>query len=308
MRSVVGVSLVGLSSALVAVVLSACGSGGGGGKTTTINGRVENIVQVQLEHEGPPRVARHDHSTLWGFLGVAYAQTSGLVVDAVVNGEIVDSDTVDSGGRFELRVDDENLTEDVKIVFNTAPILELDILTIEESDVSLVVSLFPVAGDIVVSTFQIETRDLSCEGDGTFSYVEPQVTTMTIDGDDGKECIRARDECQFIINIGGRLNVQNCDDGVVAEDDSEVRLTPGTMSSLNIIAGRNGIRAANNASIVATGFDVDIAGREYGISAKNNAFVQVSVPIIGTCDIDGGRGAVDSNNAAIVDIGECRTI
>jgi hypothetical protein len=131
---------------------------------------------------------------------------------------------------------------------------------------------------------------------------------MTIDGDDGKECIRARDECQFIINIGGRLNIQNCDDGVLAEDDSEVRLTPGTMSSLNILAGRNGIRAANNASIVATGFDVDIAGREYGISAKNNAFVQVSVPIIGTCDIDGGRGAVDSNNAAIVDIGECRTI
>jgi hypothetical protein len=298
MRRLVGRALVALASAVCVVALSACGSSGGGGNNTTINGRIQNIAQVQLELEGRHRIVRRDRSTLWGFLGTAYAQTSDITVDAVVNGEIVDSDTTDSGGRFELRVRDENKMEDVRIVFNTIPALTLDIVTIEDSEISLVLSLAPNAGVVAIETFQINTSELSCQGGESFAYVEPQVTTMTIDGGGSKECIHAQDECQFFINIGGRLNISNCSDGILAENDSEVRLTPGAMSSLNIDANGNGIRGTNNSITIVTGFDVDIAGRDFGISANRDAFVQVSVPVIGTCDIDGNKAAVDASKRA----------
>ena len=264
-------------SSLVAV-LSACGGGGGGGgKGTTINGRIQN----------------------------AGAQT--ITVDALVNGEIVDSDTTDSGGRFELKVREESSTEDVRLVFDTAPILTLDILTIQNSEVSLVLSLAPDVGEVAVDTFQISTEELSCQNDESFSYIEPLVTTMAIDGGGSKSCIHTQDDCRFVIEIGGRLNVEGCSDGVLAENASEVRLSPGNMSSLNIDVGGNGIRGTNDSSVIATGFDVDITANDFGISANKNAFVQISVPVIGTCNIDGRKGAVDSSNAAIVDIGECRT-
>lgn len=287
-------------------VVSACGGGGGGGsKGTTINGRIQNIVQAQLESTGRPRgIVRRG---FWGFVGIAYAQSSGLIVDAVVNGAIVDSDTTDSSGRFELRVRQENLTEEVSIVFNTAPVLTLNIVAIEDSDISLVVSLAPDAGEVAVETFQIQTDELECQGDDSFSYVGPRVTTMTIDGGGSKQCIRTQDQCRFMIDIGGRLNITGCSDGVLAEDDSEVRLTPGDTSSLNIDAGSNGIRATDSSGTIVTGFDVGIAGNDYGISANKSAFVQVSVPAAGTCVIEGRKDAVDASNSAIVDIGECRT-
>lgn len=285
-------------------VLSACGGGGGGGKRTTINGRIQNIAEVQPQFSRIQQGIERPRS--WGFLGVAYAQASGIVVDAIVNGEVVDSDTTDSGGRFELRVREGNVTQEVRIAFNTAPVVTLDILTIENSDVSLVVSLAPEAGEVAVNTFQIATDELECQDEESFSYIEPLVTTMTV-GSGGKYCIRTRDDCRFGIEIGGRLNLQDCSDGVLAEDFSEVRLNPGAMSSLNIDVDGNGIRGTDSSSVIATGFDVDIIANDYGISANRNAFVQISVPVIGTCDIDGGKGAVDTSNSAIVDIGECRT-
>jgi len=261
-------------------VLSACGGGGGGGNETKITGRIQNVVQ---------------------------AESSGIIVDAVVNGAIVDSDTTDSSGQFELRVREEALTENVRIVFDTDPILTLDIITIQGSDISLVVSLAPDAGEVAIGTFQIDSDDLECEGTESFSYIAPRVTTMNIDGDGGGHCIRARDECRFTIEIGGRLNIGRCSDGVSAEDDSEVRLTPGSTSSLNVQVGGRGLRATDGASIIATGFDVNIVGNDFGISAKDDAFVQVSVPVVGTCAIVGGKEAIDAGNSTIVDIGECRT-
>jgi hypothetical protein len=299
-KSVVRLNVSVVLTSFVAV-LSACGGGGGGGgKGTTINGRIQNIAQVQLEATGQQREIVQRRS--WGFLGIAYAQSSNLTVDA-----IVDSDTTDSGGRFELRVREENLTEDVRLVFNTTPALTLDIIAIEDSNISLVVSLAPDTGEVAVDTFQIDTGELECQGNESFSYIEPRVTTMTIDGSGSKQCIRAQDECRFTIEIGGRLNIGGCSDGVLAEDDSQVRLTPGNTSSLNIDASGNGMRGTDSSSIIVTGFDVGIAGNDFGISANKSAFVQVSVPAIGTCDIEGKKAAVDASNSAIVDIGECRT-
>jgi len=280
------------------IVIYGCSSSSSSSDDAVINGRIQNIIQVNnnLNQDSIDKV--------FGFFTltkIAYAQTANIIVNAIVDGEIVDSDETNSSGSFKLKVPEGKVT----IQFETNPVLSFQISVIEKSDISLLVSLDLAQQQVNVNTFQMVTDTLSCKKDENFIYIEPLITEMTINGEGSSNCIKTKDDCFFNIEIGGRLNIINCDNGIISENTSEVDINPGETSSLNITSSLNGIVGTNKSIITIQGFDIDIIGGQIGIFADRNATISVSAPIIGECDIEGGDEALVVLDSAIVDIGEC---
>jgi len=315
----------------VSAGLISCGGGDGdggqdGGDTTTINGRVADVMTATA----PSGKRTSMLALIKDFLSLsknANAQASGvsgITVELMVDGETVDTDITDGGGNFTLSLT-SSATTNITLVFITDEFsVSIEITIPPGAIINIVVTLNP--DEVIVNEMEVVEGTIRCETG--FVDISELGADIVIDGGGVDDCIRVEGNCvlniqsdsltltncQRCIDGGGtaELNITSGDiaceaeeDGIRSRGNSVITLESDT--DISIIGGQNGIRAEGNSvtSLSAAG-KIDISGNENGIRAEGTSTVDVNA--LGECTIFGSENPIREDGVPIVDVGNCLLI
>ncbi len=293
-----------LGAATVASLsLLGCDDGGDGGnqngRTTTINGRVSNVIA--MKETGDETIKFAELLKRLAFIDEAKAQ-SGIAVSALIDGVEVSTDTTDPEGNFSLSFMLES-AQNVTLNFdvNGTPV-SATILVEEGSvlDIAVVIDLSAPPGD------QVDIIDMSdvqgpitCQT-GTVNMTKTPGEDLVIDGG-GEDCIRTEGNCSLVIDPEN-IVLTNCDKCIDARGTSEITLTAPD-GHITCDAAGDGLRTTGDANVVlnASG-DIDVLAGENGVDADGNSIIAFTAE---SCIFDSPLEAFNESGNATIDTSGC---
>jgi hypothetical protein len=222
---------------------------------------------------------------------------TSATVEAVVNGQVVDSVDTDANGNYRLRVSNNADSVQLRFVtdtFNVARVIQLT----PDSEVIFDVSIEP--GVITIDNWQVIQERLKLSGEDSITYNEPDAD-FSINGS-GKDCIRIKGSS--VIDISARnITVVDCGEGIIAEGSSSLMFD--AVEDINITARSNGIRSRNDSSVFLSsdnGIFVS-SNTENGIRSTGTSEVILDPQV--TCTIFGSNNAISASSSAFIDPDGC---
>ncbi|HWP92284.1 MAG TPA: hypothetical protein VNN20_08825 [Thermodesulfobacteriota bacterium] len=315
----------------VSAGLISCGGGDGdggqnGGETTTINGRVADVMTANAPSEKKTSMLAliKDFLSLSKKANAQASAVSGITVELIVDGETVDTDITDEEGNFTLSLT-SSATTNITLVFITDEFsASTEITSPPGSIINIVVTLNP--DEVIVDEMEVEGT-IRCETG--FVDISELGADIVVDGGGVDDCIRVEGNCVLNVESGSLIltNCQRCIDaggtaeltiisGYISCDSTEdgirARGTSATVSlattdDISVTSGANGIRAEGNStlSLDAEG-NINISGEENGIRAEGNSTTTLSAGE--NIDISGNENGIRAEGTSTVDVsalGEC---
>lgn len=284
-----------------------CDGGGSGDnngqntQTTTINGRVTNIIASAQKEERSFKFA--NILDLITFIKEAKAQ-GGVLVTAIIDGITVASDVTDPAGNFTLKLELDSATS-VLILFNiNGDDVSIGLVVEEGSIININISIdlnAPPGDEVEIVDMEDVRGPIRCET-GTVEIIKNN-ESVVIDGQ-GEACIRTEGNCTVFIDPEDIL-LTNCEQCVDARGTSEVTITSPD-GDIVCEASEDGVRARGNAEIVIDAFGViDILAGDSGVKADGNSFISLGAD---TCVINSLESPIDVSGNATIDTSGCGEI
>jgi hypothetical protein len=255
-------------------------SSGQNTQTTTINGTVTNIIASAQKEERSFKFTKI--LDLITFIKEAKAQ-GGVLVTAIIDGIIVDSDVTDPEGNFTLTLELDSATN-VLILFDVnGEDVSIELVVEEGSILNINISIdlnAPPGDEVEIVEMEEVKGPIRCEN-GTVNIIKNENETLVIDGG-GEDCIRAEGNCTVFIDPEDIL-LTNCERCVDAKGTSVVTITSPN-GDIVCEASEDGYRAEGDAEIVidATGV-IDILAGDNGLKAEGNSIISLGAD---TCIIN----------------------
>lgn len=222
---------------------------------------------------------------------------ASATVEAVVNGQLVDSDDTDADGNYRVRVSNNADRVELRFItnaFNVGRVIQLT----QDSEVIFDVSIGP--GVISINNWQVLQQRLKLSGDDSITYNEPGAD-FSLNGS-GKDCIQLRGSS--IVDISARnLVLVDCGEGIIAEGSSS--LTFEAVENINITSRSNGIRTGNSSYVFLSsenGIFIS-SNAANGIKATGTSAVILEPEL--TCTIFGLDNAINEGSKALIDPDGC---
>lgn len=304
MRRPINILLLTILTLITATLYIGCDGGGDSGagvnsRSTTINGRIVNLVTASTDAESVFNLALI--KKLISLIKEAKAQ-DGISVIAIVDGVTADTDVTDADGRFTLILELESATN-VSIVFLVNGVeVSIDIFVEQGSliEISINIDLGAEPGEEVqIVDMEDEQGPISCET-GSIEILKNPNEDLIINGR-GEDCIRTAGNCNLTIDPEN-IVLTNCENCVDARGTSDVTiLSPN--GDIVCESSEDGFRSRGNAhiSVEALG-TIEILAGDNGAKADGNASITLLAEL---CVIDSSEDPVDENGNAVVDISGC---
>jgi len=222
---------------------------------------------------------------------------ASATVEAIVNGQIVDSADSDANGNYRLRVSNDTDIVQLRFETNTFNVARVIQLT-PDSQVIFDVSIEPAV--VTINNWQVIQKRLKLSGNDAITYKEPDAD-FSINGV-GKDCITMKGSS--IIDISARnITLVDCGEGIIAEGSSSLMFN--TVENINISARSNGIRSRNNSTLfLSSDNGIFISSNtDNGIRAMGTSEVKLDPQV--TCTIFGSNRAISQGPDAFIDPNGC---
>ena len=242
--------------------------------TSTVQGNVSRVVTAR----GDENVQTRQAKLWWQFFSLvrtAHAQggdLSGIVVTAILDGEVVDETTTDSTGQFTLNVPGGDLV----IKFVTDSFEATMALTVpKDTALTLTVSLQPndTEEPVVIEHMDVVHKPIRCTSD---TVVLEGSEDIKIDGG-GHACIHANGNCSIHTAFSEPADIllTNCSDCIRAEGNADVDLiTLGAIHCEDAL--ENGLWTRGKASVsLDAGETVQVSATADGINAGGTSVVSL---------------------------------
>jgi hypothetical protein len=218
-------------------------------------------------------------------------------VEAIVNGQVVDSDDTNANGNYRVSVSNNANSVQLRFVTNTFNVARVIQLT-PDSQVIFDVSIEP--GVITINNWQVIQERLKLSGNDTITYNEPDAD-FSINGS-GKNCIHMKGSS--VVDISAKsITVVDCGEGIITEGSSSLAFN--AVENINITARSNGIRSTNDSSVFLSS-DIGIfvsSNTANGIRSAGTSQVTLDPQV--TCTIFGSTNAISEGSSASIDPDGC---
>jgi hypothetical protein len=271
-------------------------------QTTTINGRVTNIIASAQKEERSFKFAKV--LDLITFIKEAKAQ-GGVLVTAIIDGITVASDVTDPEGDFTLTLELDSATT-VLILFDVnGEDVSIELVVEEGSILNINISIdldAPEGDEVEIVDMEDTQGPIRCET-GTVEIIANINDSVVIDGE-GEACIRTEGNCTVVIDSSDIL-LTNCEECVDARGTSEVNIISPD-GDIVCEASEDGFRARGDAEIVIDALGaIDILAGENGVKADGNSFISLGAD---TCVINSLESPIDVSGNAVIDTSGCGEI
>jgi hypothetical protein len=292
-----------LLTAIASLTLLACDGGGDGGgqngETTTINGRISNVIA--MTESGDKSIKFAELMEMLNFIKEAEAQGE-ITVIAVIDGVEVDTTVTDADGSFTLSFVLEN-AENVTLFFEIGDTTVSITIQVQEGsiiDIVIIIDLNAPPGD-EVEIVELE-GPIRCEN-GTVEITKNPGEDLVIDGG-GEDCIRTAGNCNLIIDPENII-LTNCENCIDARGTSDVTL--GTFDGdIFCDAFGDGIKTVGDATVfLDVNGDIDISAGENGAKADGNSVISFAAD---ACIFDSGEDTFDMTPNATINPDGCGEI
>lgn len=232
-----------------------------------------------------------------------------IKVEVVEDNRTRDSADVDDDGMFSLNFNSSTGIVTLRFITEEFTASRQNFSVTDDSTIELALTINQNPISIVFNNWDVFQQRISINNEDEVVFVDTEADFF-IDGDDNN-CIRTRGSSVVRIEANG-IDFSNCDEGVRAEDSSEVTLL--TNEELEIFSDSNGIRArsdstvnvgqvmnATNNSVEVRSFDAD------GVNTSGNALV-IFTPQNNNCTIQGADNAVNEGSNSTVDTDGCTLV
>jgi len=303
MKKLKSITLVIVAATAVSLGLLGCDDGGDGGnqegQTTTINGRVSNVIA--MKEEGDKSIKFAELMKMLAFIKEAKAQ-GGITVSAIIDGVTVDTTVTDADGSFTLSFMLES-PESVTLNFDingTTVSVTIQVEAGSILDIAIVIDLSAPPGDEVDVVDMSEVRDpIICET-GNVDITKTIGEDFIIDGG-GEDCIRTLGNCNLTIDPENII-LTNCDKCIDARGTSKVTLTSPD-GHIACDATGDGIQASGDASVnLDASGNIDILAGENGAEAVGNSAISFTAI---KCVFDSGDDPFNEVGNASIDTSGC---
>lgn len=222
---------------------------------------------------------------------------TSATVEAIVNGQVVDSVDTNINGNYRVRVSNNANSVQLRFVTNTFNVARVIQLT-PDSQVIFDVSIDP--GVITINNWQVIQERLKLSGNDTITYNEPDAD-FSINGS-GKDCIRLKGSS--VLDISARnITVVDCGEGIITEGSSS--LTFDTVEDINITARSNGIRSRNDSSVFLSSDNGIFISSNTDNGIRSGGTSEVILDPQVTCTIFGSSNAINEGSSALIDPDGC---
>ena len=284
-----------------------CGGGDGdgdgqNGQTTTINGRVSNVVSMMEEETKTYEFAKL--LEMMKLIEEARAQ-DGIPVSVEVDGEILATDVTDAEGFFFLSFPLQS-PQNIALIFDIdGTIVSITIFVQEGSILEIVVAIDldePPGDEVEVVELTEVQGPISCET-GTLEILKEEDVDIVIDGGGG-DCIRTAGNCEAFIEPEDIVLI-NCRRCVDARGNSQVTLQTFD-GDIFCDASEEGFRSRGTADIFVDVFgDLDVSTFGHGARADGNSTISFSADM---CIFDTDEAVFEMNGNALIDTEGCGEI
>jgi len=281
------------------------GDGGGGGQngeTTQINGRISNVVAMTESNDKSIKYSKI--MDMLNFIKEAKAQ-DGIMVTAIIDGVVVDTDTTDPDGSFALSFLLDS-AENVTLLFDIdGTEVSISILVREGSIIEIVVAIDlnePPGDEVDIVDLAEAVGPVRCEN-GTLEITKELDEDIIIDGG-GEDCIRTAGNCDLIIDPEDII-LTNCQRCIDARGTSRVTLQTFD-GDIFCDAFEDGFRSRGNAEIIIDAIgNIDILANDSGARADGNSTISFFAD---ACIFDTGEETFDEQGNANIDPEGCGEI
>ncbi len=229
-----------------------------------------------------------------------------VLVEVFQNGSLITETTTDDLGNYALDVPSGGTyTITVSLLPPAAESASIQISVTSKSTVDLDLSFITDVDPptLQINNFNITAPVIRTSGSDIFALNETNAG-LTVEGG-GENCIGASGDSSVDIVVAD-LTLDNCEDGIRAEDSANVNLNATATPTLTINASNNGIRTANNAAVALVGGNIFVTADDNGVLSEGDSIVDFLPE--GDCVIDGGVRAVDQRDSSSVDTDDCELI
>ncbi len=224
-------------------------------------------------------------------------ENTSATVEAVVNGQVVDSVDTDANGNYRVSVSNNANSVQLRFVTNTFNVGRVIQLT-PDSEVIFDVSIEP--GVITINNWQVIQERLKLSGNDTITYNEPDAD-FSINGA-GKDCIRLKGSS--VLDISARnITVVDCGEGLITEGSTS--LTFDAVEDVNITARSNGIRSSNDSSVFISSDNGIFISSNTANGIRSTGTSEVILDPQVTCTIFGSTNAISEGSSAFMDPDGC---
>jgi hypothetical protein len=222
---------------------------------------------------------------------------TAATVEAIVNGQVVDSDDTDANGNYQLKVSNNAASVQLRFVTNTFNVGRVIQLT-PDSQVIFDVSIEPAV--ITINNWQVLQDRLNLSGNDTITYNEPDAD-FTIDGS-GKNCIHMKGSS--VIDLSARnITIVDCAGGIITESSSS--LTFDAVQNINITARSNGVSSRNDSSVFMSSDNGIFISSNTATGIRASGTSEVTLDPQLTCTIFGSTTAISEGSSAMIDPDGC---
>lgn len=304
MKKVKNMLFLLLTAMAASMAFLACDGGGGdggnqSGQTTTINGRVSNVIAMKESADKSIKFA--DVIKMLSPIKEAKAQGS-ITVSAIIDGVTVDSTVTDPDGSFTLSFLLDG-AQNVTLSFDIDGTIVSVSITVQEGsilDIVIVIDLNAPPGDEV--EIVDEEGPITCEN-GTMEITKIPGQDLVIDGG-GDDCIRTAGNCNLIIDPENII-LTNCENCIDARGTSQVTILTSD-GDVFCDASEDGIKTVGNADV---SFDIigdlNVSSDENGAKAEGNSAISFTAD---ACVFDSGEDTFDTNGNATINADGCGEI
>ena len=303
MKKVKDIPFLLLTATAASMAILACDGGGDGGnqngQTTTINGRISNVIA--MNESGEKSIKFADLVELLSLVKEAKAQ-GGITVTAIIDGVTVDTTVTDPDGSFTLSFLLDG-AQNVNLSFDIDGTIVSISITVQEGsilDIVIVIDLNATPGD-EVEIVDVE-GPIRCEN-GTVEITKNPGEDLVIDGG-GEDCIRTAGNCNLVIDPENII-LTNCENCIDARGTSDVTLETFD-GDIFCDAFGDGIKTVGNANVfLDVNGDVNVSAGENGAKADGNSVISFTA---NACRFDSGEDIFDTNGNAAIDADGCGEI
>jgi hypothetical protein len=222
---------------------------------------------------------------------------TSATVQALVNGQVVDTDDTDSNGNYRVMVSNNAERVELRFMTNTFNVGRVIPLT-PDSEVIFDVSIEPAV--ITINNWQVIQERLKLSGNDTITFDGPEAD-FSINGS-GKDCIRLKGSS--VLDISARnITVVDCGDGLITEGSTS--LTFDAVENVNITTRTNGIRSSNDSSVFISSDNGIIISSNTANGIRSTGTSEVILDPQVTCTIFGSTNAISEGSNAFIDPDGC---
>lgn len=306
MKKVKNMLFLLLTAMAASVTLLACDGGGNGGsqsgQTTTINGRVSDVVA--MKESGNKSIKFADVIKMLSLIKEAKAQGS-ITVTAIIDGVPVDTTVTDPDGSFTLSFLLDS-AQNVTLSFDIdGTIVSVSITVQEGSVLDIVVSIdlnAPPGDEVDIVDMGGAQGPVRCEN-GTLEITKNPGEDLVIDGG-GEDCIRTEGNCNLVIDPENII-LTNCERCIDARGTSQVTLTTSD-GDIFCDAFEDGISTVGDANVLLdVNGNLNVSADENGAKAEGNSVISFTA---NACIFDSGEDTFDTNGNATINADGCGEI